>query len=270
MATDARARELGFSTPSSTDLIREGDNAISQNARAAVDLHDRSVAIANAARAMAASAVTAAADGTGITQDVATGRLYYAPAPVIADDFNRPDESPVGPTPIGYAPLVPASGQATLAVDANQLAFTNTVNTTGYATWDTRHTDGVFSITILEHAITTDRSGIAVVVRATPDAADAIVLDASLTDAPNPPQYRVRRRTAGAWESGQSTLGTAAAAGDRIDITLNGPEVTFTINGTPRLTATFPDHTTGTGVGVGCFFRQYGVRYDDMSFVKGA
>ena len=42
-ATDARARGLGFDTPASTDLIRHGDNAISKNARAAVDLHDLTV-----------------------------------------------------------------------------------------------------------------------------------------------------------------------------------------------------------------------------------
>lgn len=47
-ASDARARGLGFETPASTDLIRNGDNAISKNARAAVDLFDQSIgAISN-------------------------------------------------------------------------------------------------------------------------------------------------------------------------------------------------------------------------------
>ncbi len=43
MATNERARANGFATPASTDLIRHGDNAIAQNARAAVDLYDRSL-----------------------------------------------------------------------------------------------------------------------------------------------------------------------------------------------------------------------------------
>lgn len=39
MATDADARAAGFSTPAGTELISGGDDAIRQNARAAVDLH---------------------------------------------------------------------------------------------------------------------------------------------------------------------------------------------------------------------------------------
>ena len=39
MATDADARSLGFALPDGDDLISGGDDAISQNARAAADIH---------------------------------------------------------------------------------------------------------------------------------------------------------------------------------------------------------------------------------------
>lgn len=44
-ASNERARNNGFVTPASTDPIRNGDNAIAQNARATIDLHDRAVTI---------------------------------------------------------------------------------------------------------------------------------------------------------------------------------------------------------------------------------
>ena len=40
MATEAEARDLGFSTPAGTDFISEGDNAITQNARVAAELFE--------------------------------------------------------------------------------------------------------------------------------------------------------------------------------------------------------------------------------------
>ena len=41
MATDSEARAAGFVTPAGSDLVSEGDNAISQNARVALDLYNQ-------------------------------------------------------------------------------------------------------------------------------------------------------------------------------------------------------------------------------------
>lgn len=79
MATNAQAQALGFTTPSGTDRIRNGDEAIAGNARAATDAHTAALAGVQQAKDDAAAAAIAP-----VTADRATflglGKNLYNPA----------------------------------------------------------------------------------------------------------------------------------------------------------------------------------------------
>ena len=270
MATDAHARSLGFDTPASTDLIRHGDNAISKNARATVDLFRTSTQLAIAAGRNAA--ITEVLASQTIIQDDESGRLYYARAtpPIMADNFDRPNESPVSPTPIGAKALLPGTGTTgtTLAVDNGELAFTNTVSTaTGPAYWNAGRADGTFRVTVANQGTESGIAGSGVLLRSSgPNWMDALIFDAqdaglSVTE------YRLRERLAGAYGSLILTS-VPAVDGDVIEATMTGPRVVIKVNGETLIDQDFPSHTSGTHVGVMCNQRRYGVRYDDVSFTQ--
>lgn len=136
MATDQRARSLGFDTPGPTDLIRNGDNAISKNARTTVDLFDKSIgAISNlTARGETlpiGSALAVTMSGPlaqkvinigiprAIQASVVPGLLDYAstataPVTVLSENFNRTTAELVGTSPqIGAAWTGGAAGRWT-------------------------------------------------------------------------------------------------------------------------------------------------------------
>lgn len=116
-ASDARARSLGFDTPSSTSFIRNGDNAISQNARAAVDLYDVTITTYDNLTATATSLPPDAAPTATVT-----GSL---PNKVINIGVPQGPEGPQGIPGMGYEEGQQLLSQNAATLDAAQAAATD-------------------------------------------------------------------------------------------------------------------------------------------------
>lgn len=267
MATNAQAQGHGFVTPLASDLIRDGDDAISQNARAAVDLYRQGLRQGIVAAGAAAAEVF---DGMQHVQlDPDTGRLYYADPPrtLIRDTFDRPDEAPVGPTPVGARKLIQGTGSIAtqLAVKDGQLAFTFGPGSYGASFWNAGRTDGTFGITIVDPGRNASGlHGAGIVFRSDTTLTSTYLVDGNGTGS-GTAHYRLRRRLAGVW-SDIANLGQSPAAGDRLEVTTAGDRITITVNGVTLHDGTHTGGPTGTHIGVYLYAQLYQVRLDDLRF----
>lgn len=254
-ASEPEAQDLGFTLPKGTDLIRDGDDAITTNALVTTGALR---AAFNRLRTLEDAALAAA---QAVNRDSSTGRLYYAKVtpPIMVDDFNRPDESPVSPTPIGGKPLLSGSG-ATLSVTGNQLAMHGSVTRTGF--WDAGQADGVYRITVADTGWNGTGHAFGVLFRASgPDWSDALILRG------NGSNYGIQTRSGGAYGSFLSGVTTHPASnGDQVEVIMSGASVTVRVNGNVVYDAAPPGSWTGTHVGVMNLANRDAVRFDDVSF----
>lgn len=201
-----------------------------------------------------------------IQQDVGTGRLFFAAPPlppILADDFNRPDESPVGASPVGAKTLTPGTGwvASTFAVRSGQLAFLSAGAAVGLGVWYVGQADGTLAVTVADVGASGGLFGHGVIFRAQDTTwANCYTLDGNGTDG----AYRLLKRADGVTTLIAKGLG-APANGDRIEVEMSGTSLTVRINGTQRWTGT-DTGPTGTGMGVYLYQQRLQVRYDDVSF----
>lgn len=268
MATNAQAQEHGFRTPQPSDFIRDGDDDISQNARAAVDLYRLGLRQGIVAAGAAAAEVYDGMQKVQVDED--SGRLYYADPPrtILRDTFDRADEAPVAPTPVGARPLIQGAGSIAtqLAVKTGQLAFTFGPSSYGAAFWPTGRADGTFGITIADPARNaTGLHGAGIVFRADTTLTNTYLVDGNGTGTGGTAYYRIRRRLAGTW-SDLANLGRSPAAGDRLEVTTEGDRIIVAVNGTVLHNTTHPGGPTGTHIGVYLYGQLYAARFDDLRF----
>lgn len=269
MATNTEANNLGFATPNPSTIISTGDDHISQNARAAVELFRTSTQLAIAAGRNAA--ITEVLASQTIIQDDESGRLYYARAtpPIMADNFDRPNESPVSPTPIGFRQFVNGAAPfaGTWRVVEGQLAPLTLASDNSAGMWNSGQSDGVLRVTVADTGYVSPYHGAHVFFRSD----DAAVSNGWIiigTGAGSGTQYTLRRRVGGAYSTGYDVgLVSKPTNGDQFEITLDGPQITVKINGVTRHDAAYPELSdTGVHHGVGAYTGRPGVRFDNVSF----
>lgn len=207
-----------------------------------------------------------------IQQDVGTGRLFFAAPPlppILADDFNRPDESPVRPSPIGSRPFVngAAPNAGTWGVVGGQLAPLTVAGSNSVGMWNSGQSDGVLRVTVADTGYVSPYHGAHLTFRSD----DAAVSNGWIiigTGAGSGAQYVLRRRVGGSYSTGYDVrLVSKPANGDQFEITLDGSQITVKINGVTRHEAAYPELSdTGVYHGVGAYTGRSGVRFDNVSF----
>ena len=223
------------------------------------------------ASAQASAAIQLAMEAQTVNRDSPTGRLYYAKVtlPIMADDFNRPDESPVSPSPIGSKPFVngAAPNAGTWGVVGGQLAPLTVAGTNSAGMWNSGQSDGVLRVTVADTGYVSPYHGAHVTFRSD----DAAVSNGWIiigTGAGSGSQYLLRRRVGGSYSTGYDVgLVSQPANGDQFEITLDGSQITVKINGVTRHEAAYPELSdTGVHHGVGAYTGRSGVRFDNVSF----